>query len=165
MTGDGNTLRRDRGIKGKGDCRLWLESVRYVIVGGLSFLIYFGLLGLFFSLLHTRYPVAVSIAYAFAVALHFLANRTFTFDAAGAPVAAQFGRYAGMVLLNYGIQIFVLYVVYDLCGLNFYLGAVSGVLATLVTGFFLMRTWVFAREKRKSQRRIAQESLPDADCT
>jgi putative flippase GtrA len=125
--------------------RIRLESTRYLIVGGMCFLIYFGLLRLLFSALQVPYPLAVAIAYALAVAVHFLGNRAFTFGGADAPIAAQLGRYGAMVILNYAFQVAVLYVLYDLCGLNFYIGAIGGILATLASGFLLMRTWVFAR--------------------
>ena len=145
MTASWSGARVDDKFDGQTTGRFWRQSVRYLVVGGISFGIYFGLLGLLFSGLRLRYPVAVGIAYVVAVGVHFLANRSFTFGAANAPMAMQLGRYAGMIVLNYAIQVSLLYVVYDLCGLNFYLGAFGGVLATLVTGFLLMRTWVFAK--------------------
>jgi putative flippase GtrA len=155
MTSDPGALEAVRKAEGqRAGSRFWLESVRYVVVGGFSFLVYFGLLGMLFTALRAPYPVAVGIAYVFAVAVHFLANRIFTFGAAEAPVAMQLGRYAWVILLNYGIQISVLYVMYDLLRVDFYLGAVTGVLATLVAGFLLMRGWVFARRAGIDRRAL-----------
>lgn len=130
-------------MKPRDGSALRLQAIRYLLVGGATFVCYFAFLGLLFSLLGLPYPLAVAIAYAIAVALHFLANRSYTFDAASASAAPQLTRYVAVVVLNYTVQLGIIFLAYDVAGWNFYVAAFLAILATLVSGFLLMKSWVF----------------------
>jgi len=116
---------------------------RYLLVGGTTFVIYFGQVAALFSGLHVPYAVAVAIAYVIAMAFHFLANRTYTFHVGEGRVKTQLGRYVALVVFNCLLQLLVIYLIHDVCGQNFYVAALLGITITLVAGFVLMRFWVF----------------------
>lgn len=121
----------------------WSQSLRYLLVGGLTVACYYAILGIAFSGLGLPHMLAVALAYGAALAVHFFANRSFTFRAQGADLGAQTGRYAALVVLNLLIQLAAVYLAHDVAGWNLYLAAGIGVVLTLVTGFILMRVWVF----------------------
>lgn len=130
-------------MKLEGAGPLWLQATRYLVVGGATFVCYFALLGLLFSVLGLPYPLAVAIAYALAVALHFFANRSYTFNAAHTSAAPQLTRYIAVAVVNYALQLGVIFIAYEVAGWNFYVAAFLAILATLVSGFLLMKSWVF----------------------
>lgn len=119
-------------------------TARYLLIGGLTFAVYFLLLGLLFDALRTPYPVAVVIAYSLAVAFHFFANRRFTFQVEALSADGQVAKYVVVLAVNYCLQVAVIYCLYELATFNFYLAALVGIAITLFVGFFLLRFWVFA---------------------
>jgi putative flippase GtrA len=127
------------------------EFVRYLLVGALTFGTYFALLLLTFSVLRLPYQLALSASYATSVALHFIANRRYTFRSKGRATAIQAFRYSVVLVLNYFIQLGVVYGIHVVAQRSFYAGAVVAILTTLVVGFVLMRGWVFGPVVRPPQ--------------
>ena len=119
------------------------QVASFLVVGGITFVCYFLLLALF-NELGFKYPLAVGIAYAVAVAVHFGANRLVTFRASAVPARKQLGKYIALGIFNYLLQVAILGLTYDLLGWNFYLGAFLGILVTTAMGFILLKTWVFS---------------------
>jgi putative flippase GtrA len=119
---------------------------RYLLIGGLTFIIYYAFLWICFSFAGLPYFGAVAIAYAIAITFHFLAHRRITFNAGGSKVRHQIVRYLFVALLNYFIQLGVIRLCYEMYNINFYISAFFGVMSTLITGYFLMNFWVFKSE-------------------
>ena len=123
------------------------EFLTYLIVGGLTFLIYFGFIALTLEILHLDYRVGVSIAYLLAVIFHFIINRKFTFRAYGDLLIPQFIRYAGVVLVNYLITMLVV----SFCVVNLsippYLGAALALVLTVGVGYLSSKIWVFRKSE------------------
>jgi putative flippase GtrA len=124
---------------------------RYVLIGGLTFGIYFVLLRFLFGALGAAYPFAVAVAYASAVAFHFVANRQFTFQVGSRSFGVQAAKYAVVLLISYCSQLAAIYLLYELVKLNFYVAALAGIGVTLPVGFFLLRFWVFTPARVASQ--------------
>ena len=123
------------------------EFLTYLIVGGLTFLIYFGFIALTVEVLHLDYRVGVSIAYVFAVSFHFFANRMFTFRAADDRLIHQSIRYVGVLLVNYLITMAVVFFCVGRLGLSPYLSAAFAVVVTVGVGYFASKLWVFRRSE------------------
>ena len=119
------------------------EFFAYLVVGGLTALIYFGLIALGIEVLKIDYRVAVSIAYAFAVSFHFLANRKFTFRVVDNKVIRQSIRYLGVLLINYLITISVVFFLVTKHGASTYLSAAISIIVTVGVGYFASKFWVF----------------------
>jgi len=121
--------------------------IRFLLVGGLIFVVYYTLLYLLHTGVGMRYPLAVAISYGSAVALHFLANRSFTFAASSGQWSQHLWRYSVTALINYCAQILIIRALFEKMGLGFYWSAAVAVAATTSTGFILLNSWVFARAK------------------
>jgi len=118
-------------------------ALRYLIVGGFTFCAYFVLLYLCEGVLRMSYPVAVGISYFTALSVHFTLNRWFTFRAAAHAIPGQLARYAATALLNYLVQIAMIFALYQWLHVNFYLSALVSVCTNLLVGFLLQHFWVF----------------------
>jgi len=119
-------------------------GLRYMLIAAVTFCAYFVFLYFWTSLVHASYPVAVGISYGAALVIHFLANRSYTFRSGASAIRGQLLRYLITALLNYFVQILVIYTLFQLLGVNFYLAALVAVCANLVVGFVLQHNWVFA---------------------
>jgi putative flippase GtrA len=121
--------------------------VRFLLVGGLIFVVYYSSLYLLHTGVGMRYPLAVAISYSLAVALHFLLNRSFTFAASSGQWSQHLWRYSVTALANYCAQILIIRALFDKIGLGFYWSATVAVATTTLTGFILLNNWVFTRAK------------------
>jgi len=122
------------------NCR---KIFHYLLIGGLTFVIYYAILWISFDFAGLPYPEAVAIAYSAAIIFHFLANRKITFKAGGTKFRHQILRYLSVALLNYVVQLVIIGLCYEIYGMNFYISAFFGVMSTLITGYLLMNFWVF----------------------
>ncbi len=119
------------------------RTLSYLAVGGATAGLYYGLIALLYSVLGIAYLIAVSVAYAGAIAFHFLANRNVTFGVRSGDARSQVLRYAVLAAANYVVTILVVAISVDLVGLGVYAGSTLAILANLVTGYLAMKHWVF----------------------
>ncbi len=87
--------------------------------------------------------IAVSGAYVLAVLFHFLMNRTVTFKAKNSDVMGHLGRYLVVVCINYVVTLLVFDVIVTRFSFSPYIGMAAAIAATVMTGFFLLKFWVF----------------------
>ncbi len=87
--------------------------------------------------------VAVSASYVLAVSCHFLLNRSLTFKARDGDFLPHIKKYLVVAAINYLNTIAVFDAVVRVLALSPYLGLFASIGATVITGFFLMKFWVF----------------------
>lgn len=119
----------------------------YLVVGGLTAIIYFGLIALCIEFIHLDYRIGVSVAYVFAVSFHFLANRKHTFRATDSGVLHQMVRYMALLVVNYLITLLVVYGCVAWLGASTYIAAALSILITVSTGYCVSKFWVFRSRK------------------
>lgn len=124
----------------------WIKFFRFLILGSVTFVIYYTILWLLFSYEGLQYRGAVAIAYSAAIIFHFLANRKITFNAGRMRFRNQILRYLTVALLNYFIQILIIHVLYVINHINFYISTVIGIIFTTIFGYYIMNTWVFKED-------------------
>jgi putative flippase GtrA len=118
---------------------------RFLFVGGITFLIYYFFIWLFFERLEIKYLYSISISYLIAVSLHFFLNRTLTFNSNKNNLKLHLIKYSMVSILNYLIQFFVIYIAYNFLSFNIYLSVLISIITTIVIGYLLMDIWVFKR--------------------
>ena len=123
--------------------------VSFLAVGGTTALLYYALIGLFYSLLGMPHLIAISIAYLGGIGFHFVGNRTVTFGAHGGDAKAQGVRYLVLAGLNYVVAMAVVLISVDTAGWNVYVGSTLAIFATMAIGYLGMQHWVFAPAARK----------------
>ena len=85
------------------------EVFKYLLVGMLTAVVYFVGVAVLTEFFYSSYRSAVTISYIFSVNFHFFANRKYTFVVDG-DLKFQLLRYAGILLVNYLITIFIVIV-------------------------------------------------------
>lgn len=119
------------------------EFLTYLVVGGLTAIVYFGFIALSVEIFELDYRVGVTVAYVLAVSFHFLANRKFTFRAVNNQILHQSIRYLGVLMINYLITLGVVYFCVDRFGISTYLSAALSIVITVSVGYFASKVWVF----------------------
>lgn len=124
-----------------------LEFLVYLVVGGLTALIYFGFIALGVEILELDYRIAVSAAYVIAVSFHFLSNRKFTFRVADSRVIRQSIRYMSVLMINYLITISIVSLLVGKHGVSTYLSAAVSIVVTVGIGYLASKFWVFRNKE------------------
>ncbi len=129
------------------DARL-LQPMRFLVVGGTTFVIYF-VLQFLLEWANLGPYAALTIAYAAAAAYHFLTNRHFTFrsSAADGGIVATLPRYASVALLTYVISLIVVKLVMS-GGFRIQVGMFAGIVLTTIVSFVLAKSWIFRNSRR-----------------
>lgn len=117
--------------------------IMFLMIGSLTAGIYISSFLFLFNILHETYQVAVSISYVLSVILHFSANRKFTFKNRTSVLAQQLPRYLILLMINYVITLFVMYVAMELLHMPSYIGIVLTIAATFMLNYFLSKFWIF----------------------
>jgi putative flippase GtrA len=117
--------------------------VLFLLVGGFTAILYFGLLALFLEVIKLEYGLAVSIAYGLAIAVHFFLNRQVTFRPGNTQVLPQVARYLVVAAINYLLTLVVVYVVVGVLHSNAYVGVAVSIIATIAFGYLGSKLWVF----------------------
>jgi putative flippase GtrA len=115
--------------------------ITYVAVGLAGFAIDFGLLVLFREVVGTPVWVAATISFWGSLAVVFLSNKYFTFDARGAG-HRQIVRYFILLGVNYLATLGVIYLAQRV-GLGYQVGKVVAVAMTTLWNYFAYQLWVF----------------------
>jgi putative flippase GtrA len=122
------------------------QILRFVIVGAVTFAIYFSAFRALYASVGFSDKMAVSIAYAITVSCHYFFNRFFTFQATDQELAPTAGKYALLLCVNYLVTLAVMWIFVDLLHGSPYLGVAATTAATTGISFFTMKYFVFNRE-------------------
>lgn len=126
---------------------LTTEFITYLVVGGLTAVIYFGFIALSIEFFGLDYRIAVTIAYVLAVSFHFLANRKFTFRVVDSRLLHQSIRYLGILGVNYLITLGVVSFLVVRLGVSTYLSAAASIMVTVCIGYVATKFWVFRHKE------------------
>jgi putative flippase GtrA len=115
----------------------------FVLTGATSAAVNIGLFAVFWSWLRFNYLVAVTLAYGFAVIVHFNMNRRLTFRCHGANFSSHLTKYIIMLTINFMITLLI--VNFTVKGLHWspYWSVVVSIGVTMMISYYLARNWVF----------------------
>ena len=119
------------------------EIVRFCVVGFVTALIYFFVIGFLYDVMKWGYLPAVTLAFIFSTTFHFLANRSYTFNSNSRSIARQLFRYVVLIVINYLITILVVKYSVEILHLHPYLGVLMSTFLTVMVGYILSHFWVF----------------------
>jgi putative flippase GtrA len=131
----------------------WLrEFSAYIFVGGLAVACDFGAL-IVLSNLHVWWQVAVTVAYALALLVHFTLNRL-NFGAFGRPFQQQLARYGMLALVQY-VQTLLVVGIARHYGLSTVEGKIIAVAIGVPLGFLWLKYLTFGASRRS--RKVLEE--------
>lgn len=123
------------------------EHARYIFVGGITAVFYFGAIAFGTEVLGIEYRTVISVSYLIAVSFHFYANRKFTFAASDGVVHVQVTRYISVLLLNYLITIAIVSYLVEFSFFSYYTAAMIAIVLTIVVGYLTSKFWVFNKKE------------------
>lgn len=138
---DATAAKKPRGLLGK---FFGHSAVRYLIVGGLSFAVDFGLLVLLREVLHWEVGPASATAFLSSLVFNFLVQRKFSFESAHRTHVSMI-RYGLLVVANtLATVLIVQWLTPTLLG---YMGGkVISTAAMTIWNYFLYKHWVFGKK-------------------
>lgn len=126
-------------------------AVRYLIAGGLSFIVDFGLLTLFKVVLNWQLWAATLVAFLASFVFNYLVQRMFSFGST-APHGAALVKYALLVGFNTLATVGIVALVNETAA-GWGVGKVVATLVTTTWNYFAYRYWVFAHQDRDADPR------------
>lgn len=121
------------------------SAVRYVVAGGLAFLVDLGLLALFHEVFGWQTWLAAGMAFIISFAFTYTIQRYFTFGSQ-APHGPALFKYAVLVAFN-TLATAAIVAAIDLTPAGWVVGKVVATVATTIWNYFVYRYWVFADRK------------------
>ena len=117
------------------------EIVRFVIVGGISFAIDFGLLTVLHEVFGVELWLATPIAFLTSLAFNFALQRIFTFRAINGTTISFF-KYCLLVVFNtFAVDVIVNFI--DWLGAGYQVGKVVSTIMITAWNFLLYKHWIF----------------------
>jgi putative flippase GtrA len=129
------------------------EVARFIIVGGISFVIDLGLLMLLHEVFLVDLLVATPIAFLTSLAFNFALQRIFTFRAENGR-SVSFMKYCLLVVFN-TVAVDLIVNVVDWMGAPYQIGKVIATVLTTAWNFLLYKHWIF--KAPESQREANEE--------
>jgi putative flippase GtrA len=129
------------------------EVARFIIVGGISFVIDLGLLMLLHEVFLVDLLIATPIAFLTSLAFNFALQRMFTFRAENGR-SVSFIKYCLLVVFNTVAVDLIVYAV-DWMGAPYQIGKVIATVLTTAWNFLLYKHWIF--KAPESQREANEE--------
>lgn len=138
----GATASNASGTGGRARSLLGHSAVRYLVAGGLSFLVDFGLLALFHEVFHWPTGIAAGVAFVASFAFTYTIQRTFSFGAE-TPHGRALLRYTLLVAANTVATMGIVALI-DTTAAGWGVGKVVATIVTTAWNYFAYRYWVFA---------------------
>jgi putative flippase GtrA len=123
-----------------------LKFIIFLIIGIVTFAIYYLLLWIFYEEAKLYYMFAVGCSYLIAVSFHFISNKILTFKNKE-NIKNQIWKYILLSIFNFFMQILIIKYLFEILSINFYLSALCGLIATMFSGFTIMKLSVFKESK------------------
>ena len=122
------------------------SAIRYLVAGGLSFLVDIGLLALFHEVFAWPTWLAAGTAFVLSFAFTYTIQRYFTFESS-APHGRTLLKYTVLVIFN-TLATAVIVALIDMTPAGWAVGKVAATAATTIWNYFAYRYWVFADRRR-----------------
>lgn len=130
------------------------SGLRYLITGGLAFLLDFGLLALFHEVLGWEVWLATGLAFVITFAFNFTAQKLFTFSST-TQTSSSLIRFTILVAFNTGATVAIVTLM-SLTPVGWALGKIVATFVTTVWNYFIYRYWVFAAPRTANEQTEAK---------
>ena len=122
---------------------LCYDFTKFLLIGGISFIIYYIVLWLFYDVIKIIYFFAIAYSCIASNLFHYSANKKFTFRGGDLDFKSNIIRYIVIAIVNLFLQIMIVTFSYKFIGLNFYLSNFIGIFFTIFFGYYFYKKWVF----------------------
>jgi putative flippase GtrA len=115
----------------------------FLFVGSVSAGVNFGSFTVLWKWMGLNYKIAVSMAYALSVLVHFVVNRKLTFQSDHTHFILQMPRYLTMICINYLLTLGITRMIVEILHVSPYLGILCSIGVTINVSYLMLRYWVF----------------------
>lgn len=119
----------------------------YLLVGGLSAGIYFGLFSFFYAVLNMHYKWALTLGFFLSTVFNFLSNRHVTFQSHTHAAHVQLIKYICLLIVNYALNLMIAHFSVSVLGLSPYLGVIIAIGCAVPFTYLMSKYWVFRLSK------------------
>jgi len=126
----------------KTDNRSLFRFARFALVGGVSSLVYVGLVMLFIAVFHLDSNLSAALGYAMSVPINYIAHRKFSFRSAQKK-KQELPRFVLVHLCNMAVSVGGMFGAVSGLGLPSWVGAGSAAVLVPVSTFLALHLWVF----------------------
>ena len=116
---------------------MFLQLIKFCIVGGSGLVVDFGITYIFKELLKVNRYVANSIGFVCAATTNYILNRLWTFQSTDPQITRQYLLFLGISLIGLGINNAVVYLLSDRLKQNFYLSKLGATVVVTVWNFLM----------------------------
>jgi len=124
------------------DNRSLFRFARFAVVGGVSSLVYVGLVMLFIAGFHLNSNLSAALGYALSVPVNYIAHRKFSFRSAQKK-KQEVPRFVLVHLCNMAISVGGMFGAVNGLGLPSWMGAASAAVLVPLSTFLALHLWVF----------------------
>jgi putative flippase GtrA len=128
---------------GMRDVSNWFQFGRYAIVGATGYVVSIGAFAVLYDVLGATYWVAAICAFCVALAINFVANRHWTFQAGHGHVGFQASRFVVINCLIFLCSLLVLHILIKVLGVPAVAAQSIAVLAAAPPNYVAHRIWSF----------------------
>lgn len=118
------------------------QIIKFVVVGSSSALIDIALLVILKEKAHFTPVLAVATNQLIVITYNFLLNKYWSFETSKKPLR-QFSRYIVLVAFNYFASIILMYLLYDIIGINYKLVRLASIGLMFSFNFLVYKHWVY----------------------
>jgi putative flippase GtrA len=120
-----------------------IKKIKFIIVGGSTAGIYFGLLFLFYDIVKLDKNISVTLSYFSSICFHFSMNKFFVFrEKEITTLKFQLMKYIVLTAINYLINLLVVNI-FSTFNISIYLGVACATMITLVITYLSMSRLIF----------------------
>ena len=120
------------------------QLFRYVIVGGIAFVVDYGTLWLLTEMCHVHYLVSAGIAFVLGLVCNYVLSTRFVFGESRLRSQwAEFSAFFIIGVVGLGLNELILYICQDLIGIHYMLGKVISTVIVFVWNFLARRFLLF----------------------
>jgi putative flippase GtrA len=120
------------------------RPIKYLFIGGVTGITFYSIIWICNNKLLLNEFITISIAYTICFFVHFCGNYFFTFtNSSNKLFYSALLKYLILYIINYFLAIFVNLILIKIFNMNIYLSTFIAILATIYTGYYLSRNWVF----------------------
>jgi len=145
---------------GRSHRHLAWQFARFLIVGGASFAVDYGIFFVLFHFFDVQYIVASTISFSVSLVLNYFLTLKFVFEAKpGRNIALEFALYIGLNIIALGLNQLILFLTVDLLGVSPLIGKLIATAVVLVYNFISRKLLI----ERMGAARTGPASSEDAD--
>lgn len=116
--------------------RLFWQFARFLVVGGISFAVDYGLFVVLFHYFGVQYLLASTISFSLSLILNYVLTLKFVFEAnPGRSIALEFAIYIGLNIIALGLNQLILFLAVDALGISPFVGKLIATAVVLVYNF------------------------------